>query len=233
MDPVIVFPNTTYDARSRLTDSSDSGAGLTLIYTRASSAGVIVAPLIFIGIGVGCIFQPTLVALQAHSRLSRRAVIISNRNFFRCAGGAVGLVVSAAVLQATLRRSLPDGFKHLAENTYALPSDLVEPGPNLEGVLDAYMQASRAVFILQIPLIGLCLLGCVLIRDRGLQPMEDGGAEKMVAGDGTQESTSDDVEVGEMDMRNQVSEAQSAGPGHGMAEVSSCSKGQTEKCMSK
>lgn len=43
----------------------------------------------------------------------------------------------------------------------------------MDVVLDAYMSASRAVFILQVPLIGLCLLGCVLIKDRGLQRPED------------------------------------------------------------
>lgn len=123
---------------------------------------------------MGCVFQPTLTALQAHSPLSRRAVIISNRNFFRCAGGAVGLAVSAAVLQATLRASLPEGFGYLADSTYVLPTNLAASEEDRERVVDAYMNASNKVFILQIPLIALCLTGCMLIKDRGLQPVEDG-----------------------------------------------------------
>lgn len=158
------------------------------MYTRSSSAGVIVAPLILIGVGVGCIFQPTLVALQAHSPKSRRAVIISNRNFFRCAGGAVGLAVSAAVLQASLRARLPPEYAYLADSTYALPADPVSEGGNWEGVLDAYMYASRAVFILQVPLIGICLLGCLLVRDRGLEPVDVTVTEK--------DTTAADVENG-------------------------------------
>jgi hypothetical protein len=155
-----------------------SGAGLTLTYTRSSPPGVIVVPLMLIGIGVGCIFQPTLVALQAHSPKSRRAVIISNRNFFRCAGGAVGLAVSASVLQSSLRSRLPSSYAYLADSTYALPSApaLPEGGSAIsdwEGVLDAYMYGSRAVFLLQVPLIGVCLLGCLLVRDRGLEPIDD------------------------------------------------------------
>ncbi|KXH33055.1 hypothetical protein CSIM01_05190 [Colletotrichum simmondsii] len=145
------------------------GAGLTLIFDRNTKPGIIVIPLLIIGIGVGFIFQPTLVALQAHSIKSRRAVITSNRNFFRCAGGACGLAVSAAVLQATLRANLPPGFKDLASSTYSIPQ-LNEQ--DMSAVLDAYMAASRAVFILQIPLIGLCLVGCLLIKDRGLHPIE-------------------------------------------------------------
>ncbi|CCF34255.1 hypothetical protein CH063_06289 [Colletotrichum higginsianum] len=151
------------------------GAGLTLIYDRHTKPGVIVIPLLIIGIGVGFIFQPTLVALQAHSIKSRRAVITSNRNFFRCAGGACGLAVSAAVLQATLRAKLPPEFKDLASSTYSIP-ELNEQ--DMSAVLDAYMAASRAVFILQIPLIGLCLIGCLFIKDRGLHPIEDVKAEE-------------------------------------------------------
>ena len=146
------------------------GCGLTLIYDRDSVVGVIIVPLIVIGIGVGCIFQPTLVALQAHSTKSRRAVIISNRNFYRCAGGACGLAISAAVLQARLRSALPAEYQYLADSTYSLPDF---SGGTPDAVLDAYMEASHAVFILQVPMIGACLLGMIFIRDRGLEPVDD------------------------------------------------------------
>lgn len=146
------------------------GSGLMLYYTRETSPGLIVIPLIFVGIGVGFIFQPTLVAFQAHVPKSKRAVIVSNRNFFRCAGGACGLAISAAVLQAALRASLPTEYSYLAEDTYSLPK---LEGSGYDEVLDAYMAASRAVFILQVPLIGACLLGCLFVKDRGLQPVEE------------------------------------------------------------
>lgn len=154
------------------------GAGLTLILGKDTSPGIIIIPLILIGIGVGCIFQPTLVALQAHTPKSRRAVVISNRNFFRSAGGACGLAASAAVLQASLRTNLPSNYSYLAGKTYSLPTDL--PPLDKPAVLDAYMAASRAVFILQIPLIGLCLLGSFFVKDRGLEYPEDAAAEQAV-----------------------------------------------------
>ncbi|CAM1511789.1 Fc.00g093020.m01.CDS01 [Cosmosporella sp. VM-42] len=146
------------------------GAGVALILDRHTSPGIIVIPLLLIGAGVGCIFQPTLVALQAHSPKSRRAVIISNRNFFRSAGGACGLAVSAAVLQARLRATLPTEYAYLAESTYAIP---VGSARSDSRVLDAYMAASHAVFLLQVPLIGICFIGTAFIRDRGLEPPED------------------------------------------------------------
>ncbi|KAJ3549581.1 hypothetical protein NM208_g431 [Fusarium decemcellulare] len=148
------------------------GIGLCLTFTRSSSHGAIIGPLMVVGIGVGCIFQPTLVAMQAHSPKSRRAVIISNRNFFRCCGGAVGLAISAAVLQATLRSQLPAEYAYLADSTYSLPPDLA-PGPSTEKVYDAYMHASHSVFMMQVPMMGACLLGCLLIKDNGLESKED------------------------------------------------------------
>ncbi|CAK7242269.1 MAG: hypothetical protein STHCBS139747_003755 [Sporothrix thermara] len=144
------------------------GAGLTLLYGRHTSPGVLVIPLLLSGVGIGCIFQPTLVALQAHAPKPLRAVIISNRNFFRSAGGACGLAISASVLQAVLRSHLPAEYKDLASQTYALPTNL--PPQDSEAILDAYMAGSHAAFILQVPLIALCLIGTIFIKDRGLQP---------------------------------------------------------------
>lgn len=146
------------------------GAGLCLLFTRNTSPGVLIVPLMLVGAGVGCIFQPVLVALQAHVAPARRAVITSNRNFFRCAGGAVGLAVSAAVLQATLRKKLPPAYvDSIASRPYAVPDLAGLPVADADAILDAYMAASHAVFTLLVPLIGLCFIGCVLIRDRGLQ----------------------------------------------------------------
>ncbi|KAI1757740.1 putative MFS transporter [Xylaria castorea] len=152
------------------------GAGLVLRYKRDSSLVEIIGPLVIIGLGVGCSFQPTLVALQSHSTRSRRAVIISSRNFFRCAGGAVGLAISAAILQGVLKRSLPTEYRYLTRNTYSIPK---LHGPDSEAVLDAYMDASLAVFMLQLSLVGICLLGCAFLKDHGLElPLEQHDVER-------------------------------------------------------
>ncbi|OXV09192.1 hypothetical protein Egran_03045 [Elaphomyces granulatus] len=153
------------------------GTGLAITFTRTTNQGVVAAVLFTVGTGVGFTFQPTLVALQAHCTLSKRAVVISNRNFFRSLGGACGLAVSAAVLRAVLRVNLPEGYKDLAHMTYAVPKQSSVPATDWDALLLAYMKASHAVFILQVPLIGTCLLGCLLIRDRGLERPRDPGEE--------------------------------------------------------
>jgi hypothetical protein len=96
-------------------------------------------------------------------------VVISDRNFFRCGGGAVGLAVSAAILQAVLKANLPPNYRYLAHSTYAIPARSSVSAADWELIVNAYMKGSHAVFILQLPLVGMCLLGCIFVRDRGLE----------------------------------------------------------------
>ena len=147
------------------------GAGLTCIFNLNTPIAAIVIILLLQGTGVGFVFQPTLTALQAHCTKAQRAVVISNRNFLRSLGGAVGLAVSAAVLQMSLKRALPSDFASLASSSYSSPDfDTIGASPaQVLEILNAYAYASRRVFIMNVPFIGACLLGCLLVKDRGLQ----------------------------------------------------------------
>ncbi|KAJ5234605.1 uncharacterized protein N7469_003773 [Penicillium citrinum] len=145
------------------------GAGLMLLFNDTTHPAVIAVCVGITGIGIGFTFQPTLVALQAHCTKSQRAVSISNRNFFRCMGGACGLAISAAILQTTLSSHLPAEFSYLTKSTYSLPSRSNITDAQWSQILLAYTKASHAVFILQVPLIGVCFLACVFVRDRGLE----------------------------------------------------------------
>ncbi|KAJ5178809.1 hypothetical protein N7492_002019 [Penicillium capsulatum] len=145
------------------------GSGLTLLFGPHTHPAVIAVCVGIMGVGIGFTFQPTLIALQAHATKSQRAVVISNRNFFRCMGGACGLAISAALLQATLRSSLPSELSHLARSTYSLPARGSVSATQWSQILVAYSKASHSVFILQVPLIGACFLACVFVRDRGLE----------------------------------------------------------------
>jgi MFS family permease len=146
------------------------GAGLIISFSRSTSPAAIALILAVSGIGAGCIFQPVLIALQAHCSKPQRAAVISNRNFLRSSGGAVGLSISAQVLQSSLRKNLPERLVGIARDTYALP---VLDAADLDVVRDAYMKAIRMVFIVLAPMMGMCLLLCLLIQDRGLQRPEE------------------------------------------------------------
>lgn len=176
LDPVSTYRRILSDAS--LTIYGNSGAGLMLLFSRHTSIGAIVVIVLIQGIGVGFTFQPTLVAFQAHCTKAHRAVIISNRNFFRCLGGACGLAVSAAILQAVLKSNLPERYQNLAHSTYSLPSRSGVADADWEQIITAYAKASRGVFILQVPLIGICFLACFFIKDRGLERPKDPGEEE-------------------------------------------------------
>ncbi|EAW06323.1 putative MFS transporter [Aspergillus clavatus NRRL 1] len=154
------------------------GAGLMLLFDQHTHPAVIAVVVGIAGLGVGWTFQPTMIAFQAHCTKSHRAVVISDRNFFRCFGGACGLAVSAAVLQATLRANLPQGYQYLSHSSYSLPSSSDISASDWSQILNAYAKASRGVFILQVPLIGLCFIACLFIRDRGLERPKEPGEEE-------------------------------------------------------
>lgn len=158
------------------------GVGLILLFNREIQPWAIALILVVEGAGVGNVFQPTLVALQAHSSKADRAVVISVRNFLRNLGGAVGLALSSAVFSNTLKektRTLPDALRNQILASILKVPDIENVSEAVkESVLNAYMAASRAVFVVWVPLIGVCLALTFLIKDRGLQRPEEKLAEE-------------------------------------------------------
>ncbi|KAK8174057.1 major facilitator superfamily domain-containing protein [Phyllosticta citrichinensis] len=162
------------------------GSSLLTLYDRTLHIAAIVVISGIVGTAVGFIFQPTLVAMQAHCTKAQRAVVISNRNFLRSLGGAFGLAISAAVLQNSLKGSLPPAFKSLADSTYTSPDYSQYSAADGDAIHDAYAHASRTVFITLAPFVALCLLGCFFVKDNGLtRPDEEGQPGSGAATDAT------------------------------------------------
>ncbi|KAE8154060.1 major facilitator superfamily domain-containing protein [Aspergillus avenaceus] len=148
------------------------GVALQTLYTRTSPVWAICVIGFLQGIGIGCAFQPGLVALLAHSRKADRAVANSLRNFLRIMGGSVGLTVSGAILnnilQKRLRDILPsDSVAQITSSVYALSSLQLTP-EQTEKVMDAYMAGIHANFIMYAPVIGVCFICAILVRDNGV-----------------------------------------------------------------
>lgn len=184
------------------------GAGLILLLNRTTPRWQIIVFLLIEGIGVGGVFQPTLVAAQAHSLKRDRAVVISVRNFARALGGALGLALSSAVFSNVLKKSLNSISTALPAGYESGVLAAILKVPDLSGltsvqaneVLDAYMSASRAVFLLWAPIIGACLILCVFIKDKGLQRAEEKKTEPA-------EVSGSDGHAGESDLEAQAQEA--------------------------
>jgi hypothetical protein len=105
------------------------------------------------------------------------AVTTSTRNWVRALGSAVGVAVSTAVqfavTQSSLPRDLPSSLKAaVANGTWSAGDD-----PKWDGaILDAKMKGIHSAFITFVPLIGMCLVGCVWIKDKAL--LRDNEKEK-------------------------------------------------------
>lgn len=160
--PTIIFSNCVWVI----------GASLQSIYTRTSPVWAICLIGFLQGIGIGGAFQPGLVALLAHSRKADRAVANSLRNFLRILGGSVGLTISGTILNNTLKSRLTgflsaDIVSQLTSSVYALKSlDLTSE--QYERVMDAYMSGMHTIFIMYAPIIGICFLCAVFIKDEGV-----------------------------------------------------------------
>ena len=182
------------------------GTGLILLFNRTTPRWKLVLFLIIEGAGVGNVFQPTLVAAQAHSLKRDRAVVIGVRNFLRGLGGSVGLALSSAVFSNELKRKLnslstplPGNFKEqILASVLRVPDLSVLTTAEKEEVLDAYMSGSKAVFILWVPIIGICFLLCFLIKDRGLTRPEEKPQ--------VQETSASEPRAGDSDVEMQLKE---------------------------
>ncbi|KAF2467736.1 MFS general substrate transporter [Lindgomyces ingoldianus] len=153
-------------------------AGLHLLFGRDTPIATITFILFLEGMGVGCVFQPILIAAQAHSTKSDRAVVISARNFIRSLGGAVGLAISSAIFSNSLQSHLPPHLPRpvldaVHKSTFATPNLTKLDSATHDHILDAYASASRSVFIMWVAGIGGCLMLMVFIKDKGLQRKEE------------------------------------------------------------
>lgn len=141
------------------------GACLVLLFSRTIPKWKIALILVVEGAGVGNVFQPTLVAAQAHSLKRDRAVVISVRNFLRSLGGAFGLALSSAVFSNALKGALktagavPEDVKSGVLSAILRVPDLSQLSlVQQEEVLNSYMHASKAVFFVWAPFMVCCFL---------------------------------------------------------------------------
>ncbi|KAJ5826128.1 hypothetical protein N7474_003266 [Penicillium riverlandense] len=116
-----------------------------------------------LGTAYGSMLTVTLVALISAVDHQHHAVVTSASYAFRSTGSTIGITIASAVFQNTLKLGLWSRFagrEHAAELIARLRDNLDEiwklPADWRPGVLDAYMDSLRAVFL---TLLGVSLLG--------------------------------------------------------------------------
>ncbi|KAF8440692.1 hypothetical protein BGX38DRAFT_828940 [Terfezia claveryi] len=106
---------------------------------------------LFEGIGVGCCFQPAMLALKAD-----RAVATGLRNFIRTTGGAVGLSISSSILNNVLIANFPPTVSAADALQFTNLKDLTPE--ERDGVIDTYMKGIQTILYLGAPMVGVMLL---------------------------------------------------------------------------
>lgn len=157
--------------------------GLTLLFDLNTNYGIIVIVLLLMGSGVACTFQPTMVAAQSQAKKSERAVVISCRNVIRSFGGAMGLAIASLIISNTLiseinhQRSqgvLPNDYLNYMQNhIYSKIDTSVLTHDQVVVVRQMYMTSIRNFFYLTIPLLAICLITNLFVKDKGLQCIDE------------------------------------------------------------
>lgn len=158
--------------------------GLMLTLSTDSSMVSFSIYMMLLGIAIGCTFQPTILAIQANAPRRDRSLALGVRNVLRALGNSVGVAISSLIYTNTLvkntnmEKSLPQYLKTIIiDNAYAKP-DLALFNSQQKIVLrKLLMKSMRNIFIMWIPLIGVCLLFSFFIKDHRLKLDEVSGEQ--------------------------------------------------------
>lgn len=159
-----------------------TGCGMTLAWKESTSTGMIVGTLIVMGVGIGFIFQPTMVAVQANATMAQRAVVIGTRNVLRAFGGAMGVACATLIISNSLLNEINKEMGHLFVPRLFLTNlkSNIYTKADLTGLDDAqrnvvrhmYMKSIRNVFYFTVPLLAICLIILLFVKDKGLQCLD-------------------------------------------------------------
>lgn len=161
--------------------------GLLLLWDTNTNYGAIAVILFIMGCGVGCTFQPTMIAAQAQARRSERAVVISTRNVIRSFGGAVGVAMGSLIVSNSLLKEItkaeasPQDYGNIPQSYLLYFKAHLYNRIEMTGISETqahfirkmYMKSIRDFFYLTIPLIGICLVSTLVVKDTGLQCIDE------------------------------------------------------------
>ncbi|POW14096.1 hypothetical protein PSTT_03167 [Puccinia striiformis] len=136
-------------------------AGLSLISTLREDSNLArqLSYSILTGIGIGCTFQSSLVAIQGAVKPRDASVVTAARGFFRNLFATVGLSVSGAILAFLQNEGFEaDLISEILNSPRAALEGLANQEDRRAQLLAAYRSAFRAVFLFSTGLAAMSLL---------------------------------------------------------------------------
>lgn len=160
-----------------------TGVGMTWKWGLDTSVAYITGTLCLIGTGAGFIFQPSIVAIQANCKKSQRAVIIGFRNVLRSFGGAFGITIASLIVTNSLNteiktemaaQTFPDSFlESVKAHIFMIPNLEALSSTQVVTLHEIYMKSIRNSFYFLVPALVLCFMTCFVVKDNGLQCVDE------------------------------------------------------------
>ncbi|TNY23706.1 major facilitator superfamily domain-containing protein [Rhodotorula diobovata] len=148
------------------------GSGLLYTVDENTPSANLIGYQILLGVGVGCVLQNTLIAVQAdckdETEVPQRTAIVT---FGQLVGGTVGIAIASSIfgtrLGSSLREFAPEAPFDLVRNSVeAIPTLPAELQP---GVVHAYVLALQDVFIIGVAAGGCTSLCALMIRNLNIK----------------------------------------------------------------
>ena len=98
------------------------GSGLLTLLSARSSVWMVAATCFVLGLGMGFVASPTLIAAQSSVEWERRGVVTGTFVFGRSMGSALGVAIFGAIANATLSRRIGG---HVSSTAAAIPVDVL------------------------------------------------------------------------------------------------------------
>ncbi|MFP5283309.1 MAG: MFS transporter [Actinomycetes bacterium] len=123
------------------------GAALLMLLSAASTVGQVALTCFVIGLGLGLVAGPTLVAAQSEVGWASRGVVTGTAMFARSMGSALGIAVFGAIANATLTGS----GQQVSETASDVPAALLEPAVHAVFVASAAVALAMVVVVALMP----------------------------------------------------------------------------------
>jgi EmrB/QacA subfamily drug resistance transporter len=165
--------------------------------TVTSTGTQVMAYMVVIGVGVGCVMQVVVLAVQNAVSAQDLGVATSASQFFRSIGGTIGVAVFGAIMSSRLHHYLLQEFAGMggALSKAGLSSDALQRTPAAinrlpealqSGIQDAMAHAMHVVFWAVVPLAAVAFMLSLFLEEKELREtshMDDalaGGTEGFV-----------------------------------------------------
>lgn len=148
---------------------------MTMLDNTSNTAEKEIYPLVT-AIGIGCLFQTPLIALQAAMPIKDMATSTGAFVFLRTLGGTVGITVGEAILSSVLQRRLRgiSGFLSIDTSATGLNdsirqiSQISDPTVRNE-LMYAFTKAISTIWIVNTPLVGSGFIMILFVRAYSLK----------------------------------------------------------------